>query len=83
MSQHKLFAVYFDHNRCQILGSINRNRNPFDPMIDHQIITTSIVSKDTVSFLKGTLNDTNHCEVIIYQELSKILNKTIPTKCIG
>ena len=29
------FAVYFDHNYCQILGSIKRNRNPFDPMIDY------------------------------------------------
>ena len=35
VSKHILFAVYFDGNRCQILGSINRNRNPFDPMIDY------------------------------------------------
>ena len=35
MSKHILFAVYFDHNRCQILGLINRNQNPFDPMIDY------------------------------------------------
>ena len=32
VSQHNLFAVYFDHNRCQILGSINQNQNPFDPL---------------------------------------------------
>ena len=31
----------------------------------------------TISFLKATLNDTNHCEVIIYKRLSSILN--IPT----
>ena len=31
----------------------------------------------TISFLKGTLNDTNHCEVIIYKRLSRILNMAI------
>ena len=41
---------------------------------------TDIVSKvlyHNVSFLQGTLNGTNHCEVIIYKRVSRILHMTI------
>ena len=41
MSKHILFAVYFDHNGCKILGAINQNRNHYKlSIIDHQIITS-------------------------------------------
>ena len=33
-----------------------------------------------VSLLKGTLNNTNDCEALIYQGLSRILNATIHDK---
>ena len=35
---------------------------------------------DTISFIKGTLNDINHCEVIIFGGLSRILNISIHMK---
>ena len=31
----------------------------------------------TISFLKGILNNMNHCEVIVYFRLSSIVNMTV------
>ena len=45
----------------------------------HKILILS-PAYSTVSILKGALNDTNHCVVIIYQRLSRILNMTIHNK---